>query len=72
MPLTVYCPYYKYDQEACIRCEAGLLDFRSKYQKADYINQYCADLPNYKRCTLAHSLEIHYDRTLHIKQEKKQ
>jgi len=62
MPKTIVCPFYMYDKKLTLRCEAGLLEFQTLEQKADYINRYCSALDGYKFCSLAASLEKMYER----------
>jgi hypothetical protein len=58
MPKTYACPYFWYEREGNIVCEAGGVkpDLRN-----DYINTYCASLTNYTHCTLARTLTLQYE-----------
>jgi hypothetical protein len=57
----IVCPYYKFDKDGQLVCEAGKLEMlRDKKLQADYINGYCASM-NFSHCTMARALTRHYE-----------
>lgn len=78
MPITVACPFYKWDESekkgrntlCCIYCEGGQLRMPDVRQKHAYLKKYCADIRGWQTCSLAKALYAFYDREERGKSEK--
>lgn len=70
MPITVECPFYKWDESekrgkntlCCIYCEGGKLKMPDFIQKHAYLKTYCANMSGWKQCSVARALFAFYDR----------
>ena len=56
MPKCIICPYFKYEskyhQEPYIRCEDGIVKFKTREAMKEYMQNKCGDYENYKKCSL--------------------
>lgn len=57
------CPYYQQTREKRVCCEGGSrVSFPDKQAMADYVARYCANLPDWSRCTLARARSRYHER----------
>ncbi|MEG1564290.1 MAG: hypothetical protein RR365_11285 [Bacteroides sp.] len=62
MPKAIQCPYFKWEQNKKLHCEAGIINFEDDITRETYTNEYCANVQGYDRCTLADFLTKKYER----------
>lgn len=55
------CPFFKWDEKRKVHCEAGVIAMPLP-ELHQYMDDYCANHPGWKRCPLAESLGSYYDR----------
>ena len=51
------------DERLCVRCEGGCMSFPDREALAEYADRYCANLQDWKSCTVAANLLKYYERT---------
>lgn len=56
------CPFYRNDKKLSIHCEAGSAAFPNYRELARYARDYCGNVANWKRCSLAAARCQFYDR----------
>lgn len=56
------CPFYRRHERQAVHCEGGSAAFSKRETFREYAEMYCADLPGWKRCSLAAALLRQYDR----------
>ena len=56
------CPFFTWDEKLAVHCEAGVVRFPDKVSIKEYSNHYCANLEQWRGCSLAAALLAHYDR----------
>lgn len=49
------CPYFRWDGERYVRCEAGKPTFPTRQAANEYMTQHCADVCGWEKCSLAQS-----------------
>ena len=60
---TWACPFFHWDERLCVRCEGGCMSFPDREALAEYADRYCANLQDWKSCTVAANLLKYYERT---------
>ena len=60
---TWACPFFHWDERLCVRCEGGCMSFQDREALAEYADRYCANLQDWKSCTVAANLLKYYERT---------
>ena len=56
------CPFFRWDEKKKLHCEAGCAVFPSVGALKEYSGAYCANVPGWRKCTLAAHLESLYER----------
>lgn len=52
--LIMICPYYRGDyKDGSMICDCGKIKFGSKANMKKYMRRYCANNPDWQKCTLA-------------------
>ena len=64
------CPFFKWDGHYGISCEAGRTTFPDQDTANEYMNQYCASNPGWKKCSLAAKLYDFYEKKEEANDEK--
>ena len=59
---TYQCPFWRWEKPLCSCCEAGKLVFLDGQARTEYINQYCGNIEDWHKCTLAQGMERYYQR----------
>ena len=62
MPMMMQCPFYKKEKSPKLYCEGCILKFPDTLSRAEYIRNFCANNINWTKCSVAHNLQIYYDR----------
>ena len=60
---TWACPFFRWDERLCVRCEGGCMGFPDREARAESADRYCANLQDGKSCTVAANLLKYYERT---------
>lgn len=60
--ITWTCPFFKWDEKMAVHCEAGVARFPDRTSIQAYSRDYCANLEQWRECSLAAALLAHYDR----------
>lgn len=60
---TWACPFFHWDERLRVRCEGGCMSFPDREALAEYADRYCANLQDWKSCTVAANLLKYYERT---------
>jgi len=58
----VHCPFYKKNKGMKTYCEGGAVNHPDKIARREYMAQFCADLNNWHRCSIAEAMEKYYER----------
>ena len=64
------CPYYRYEKEGRIYCEAGRIEAKSVLMRRELAYGYCAG--NWAECTLKKMLDNYYERQEKLLERKKE
>ena len=62
MSMVFECPFFKRNEYLKINCEGGTIRFPDKDARREYLEGFCANSINWKKCTIAHCLENYYER----------
>lgn len=62
MPTVYCCPFYSWEEKHKVHCEGGVMNFLDAEAMREYISQYCAQNPGWKKCTVAQNLQNTYER----------
>ena len=63
MPKTLMCPFFTSEKRLALHCEGGcMLRFTDKEERVQYLDDYCASMDGWRRCTVARLLERRYER----------
>jgi len=65
------CPFFKWDGKQEISCEAGRVRLPDADSANAYMNAFCADSSNWKRCSLAAALMDYYEKAEEVVQSEK-
>lgn len=55
------CPYYGWSTRELVTCEGGKVLLPDRDTARRYQVTYCQDLNNWRNCTLARALTLHYE-----------
>lgn len=55
------CPFFKWDGKKEIHGECGKITFPSRATADEYMTNYCADNPGWKKCPIADAIYHYYD-----------
>lgn len=62
MPMIFQCPFYKRDNYLKLYCEGGTVKFPDAPARTEYVRGFCANHITWQKCTIAHNLQLYYDR----------
>ena len=62
MKLLLQCPFFKRQEALTFNCEGATIKFPDKEARREYLESYCANPINWKRCSLAHCMENYDER----------
>lgn len=62
MPMIMQCPFYKKDSALRLNCEGCSMKFPDAVARNEYVSNLCANLINWKNCSVAQNLQHYYDR----------
>ena len=55
------CPYYRWDGDVFVACDAGRPTFPSRQRANDYMDRHCASIDGWKECPLAKEWNEYYE-----------
>ena len=61
--ITWCCPFFTWDEKKAVHCEAGVIRFPTRSAIQGYSKRYCANVEQWRGCSLAAALLAHYERT---------
>jgi len=62
MPMIIQCPFFKRNEYLRLSCECAAIKFPDREARKEYLECYCANPVNWKKCSMAHCMENYYDR----------
>lgn len=71
MPLAFHCPFYGSDRKSpttngfVLSCEGGRLTFETTEHRNDYVFRYCANVEDWRKCSVAQALLRKYEDEKH-------
>lgn len=62
MKAIIQCPFYKREDALSLFCEGGDFKFHDYKARKEYIQNFCEDIKDWHKCTIACALENYYER----------
>lgn len=60
--MIIQCPFFTRQEYLRLSCECAALKFPDREARSEYLQNFCANPINWKKCTLAHCMENYYER----------